>query len=657
MMSTYFRFPKLKIERLILLQISVMVLFLGLIGGWIIHRGVEIVQAQNQSYADAQTIDTLEKVFNQIVTAESNQRSYLIANNPIYLNYYQHYYNQIQPILHSLKPALLSNGLSLSQVDHFESMIHLKLSFLSSEIQNQQNGFHQKVLQTIHQENRKIPLNNIYSMIQVMQKPFLHNESSNRMLASEYLKNSILWIIIAGSLFLFFAWLSYMHILENLRTRERLNEKIKQISSLDGLTGLLNRSTFLENANSILEQSKQDNEMIGILFIDLDGFKNINDTYGHATGDEVLKKVASNFREAIRSMDYIGRFGGDEFVILVRHAEIEGELITIAQKIMDTFSDPYLKNISTKLSASIGISVFPRDGDHLQTLLSHSDHAMYRVKQTGGHRVEFFSSALNENIRYEQQLKNDLYGAIDRNELEIYYQPIIHASSQTLCGSEALIRWNRGNGELLTPGQFLHLAESSGLLSRITMHVLEKSITQTNMWLKQLRHPFLLSVNLSGQDIRDIDSFYNFLDNLLKVHSFPPHMLQLEITENDLLKGEAVEALQKLHSLGVRLAIDDFGTGYSSLAYLHRFPFDHIKIDRSFIQTLPHNEYHERLVRAIITMGKLLGLTAVAEGVESAEQEKFLIHCGIEYLQGYYYNPPLSSNRFQETYIQPLYES
>ncbi len=638
-----------RVERRILSLILMVLLFLALVGGWIIHRSVQVVQSQSRSYQDAQTIAELDELLIELIDAETGQRGYIITDNPAFLRPYDQSITEIPILQRKLQPFLQSYGIPTQQITDLRKAIDDKLAFLKQTIHEKSLGHAREVIATIAQGRGFVTMNDIRSMIHRMDRLILQQESAERDRANHYLRDSVVWIAIAGLLFLLFVTASYFRILSALSAKERLNQKIKELANQDGLTKSLNRAAFLEYASSTIEQAMRDGETIAVLFVDLDGFKSVNDTFGHEVGDDVLRNVANNFRGAVRFADLIARFGGDEFVVLVRHAEMEHELMTLAQKMLDTFSDDSLQNISTNLGASIGIAVFPRDGDTIDLLLKCADAAMYRVKQMGGHRAEFFRDALNENIRDEQRLKNDLYRAFERNELDVYYQPIMGENRQ-LQGMEALVRWNHPQYGVLSPASFLPIAEVSGLLPKLSMCVLEKAITDTAQWLRT--YPMLwLSINISEQDIRLHHGLYSHLDTLLANWQVNPSSIQLEITESSLLRPNAADALKDFHSLGVRLAVDDFGTGYSSLAYLQRFSLDCIKIDRSFIESLPENEYNKKLVTAMISMAHSLELSVTAEGIETEGQERFLLGVGCKSLQGYKYGEPIPIQQFCDQYF------
>ncbi|GAB7528517.1 hypothetical protein PS3A_09250 [Pseudomonas sp. 3A(2025)] len=421
----------------------------------------------------------------------------------------------------------------------------------------------------------------------------------------------------------------------------------------DPLTGLPNRLLFETRLHKALQHSQETGSLGAVLFLDLDRFKHINDSLGHTTGDLLLKAIAQRLKDHLRDIDTVARLGGDEFVVLLPGLLQASDAHSIARKLLASFSTPLQAgDHQLMVSTSIGSCLFPSDGTDAVTLIKHADTAMYRSKAKGRNRVEAYtrdlSTGLHERINLEHQLRH----AIERNELTLHYQPIIGLPHQQMVGAEALLRWHHPQLGEIPPKRFITLAEESGSILTIGNWVLENACRQLQQWRRH--HPTFgpLSINITGTQLRQ-PCLIERIRYLLTRYQLTPGSLQLEIAEHGIM-GQAehtLSALEDLKQLGIQLAIDNFGTGYSSLGYLKRLPLDTLKIARSFTRGLPDAQHETAIVHAIIALGRSLQLTVVAKGVETPEQQQWLIDAGCQHLQGHLISPALSASEFEETYL------
>ncbi len=416
----------------------------------------------------------------------------------------------------------------------------------------------------------------------------------------------------------------------------------------DDLTGLPNRQLLSERLRFALARARRDDTVGAMLFLDLDRFKEINDVYGHSVGDTVLAQAAERIISQTRAEDTVARLGGDEFVIVMPDAK-QPEAADKAARLLSQLSEPFTAGgVDHFVNGSIGIVQFPTDGDSVETLLKNADSAMYRAKDAGRGRYEFFSQKLNAESHRKIGLERDLRTAFDEDALELHYQPQFNISSGMLSGAEALLRWNHPTKGSVSPAEFVPLAEDTSLIVDMGRWAIRHACRDLRRILDQGLHPGPISINVSTRQLRDPNFEIDVLSPL-RDYDVHPGYLQIEVTETTVAqnKENAVNVLNKLRSHGVRIAIDDFGTGYSSLSYLQEMPFDHIKMDMSFVQQIGYNEQSDNICRTIIRMAHELGKEVVAEGVENAEQLKFLLKFGCDYAQGHYHSEALSAERFE----------
>lgn len=440
-------------------------------------------------------------------------------------------------------------------------------------------------------------------------------------------------------------------IVSDVTERNRVEAQIRYQAFYDPLTGLPNRALFMERLSQAIKQTHRTRTLMALLFIDLDDFKNINDTFGHSLGDLLLQEAATRLRGHIRENDTVARLGGDEFTFILLDIATEQGACIVAEKIIAMLCQPVLlEGREVFTSASIGITLFPTDAGDCITLLKNADIAMYRAKKAGRNCYRFFTPALTAEISNRSRLEQDLRHVLERDELSLHYQPIIELGSGRLIGAEALLRWRHPRWGVVTPDAFLTAAEEMGLAIKIGEWVLRTACHQAAAWRNTaLLGPFCMALNLSSHQF-DNGRFLEIVTKTLKETGLPATLLTFEITENYMIceTKKIIQNLRALRDLGIHLAIDDFGTGYSSLSYLRRLPVDALKIDRSFIRDVSFNPDDAILVETIITMAHSLKLDVIAEGVETHEQLVFLHARGCNKAQGFYFSKPLSAEPFSE---------
>ena len=432
-----------------------------------------------------------------------------------------------------------------------------------------------------------------------------------------------------------------------LSSAER-EEALYRQAHFDELTGLPNRQLLKDRLEQLLVQVRREKSSGAMLFLDLDRFKEINDVYGHSIGDVVLTQAAERIVAEVRDSDTVARLGGDEFVVVMPKIENHGSVSAAATRLLRVLAETFsVAGRNHFLSASIGVVVFPEDGDSVETLLKNADSAMYRAKEAGRSRFEFFSEELNVESRRKINLERDLRNAYNDNQLEVQYQPQFDLSTGVISGAEALLRWRHQDHGYVSPAEFVPLAEESDLIVDIGQWVIERAVHDLHAILEMGLHPGPVAINVSARQLSDTDFPRQVLEPLQR-YNVHPGFLELEITETTVAQNRdtAVSILNVLRDASVKVAIDDFGTGYSSLSYLQHMPFDVIKIDKSFIDLIGTGERGENICRTIIRMAHELGKEAVAEGVETSEQADFLLSNNCDFVQGYFYSKVLKRDDF-----------
>ncbi|MFZ5967848.1 MAG: EAL domain-containing protein [Bacillota bacterium] len=446
----------------------------------------------------------------------------------------------------------------------------------------------------------------------------------------------------------------YISVFNDITERILKEEHIKYQAYHDALTGLPNRLLVNDRLEVALTHAQRNKEQIAVMFIDLDRFKNINDTLGHAMGDMLLKEVAQRLVQCVRKGDTVARLGGDEFIIILENIKHVEYVVDIVQKIFTSLSHSYLlKDHEIFVTGSIGISIFPMDGEDVDTLIKHADTAMYRAKEQGRNTYQLFTSSMNERAMERLSLENDLRKAIIKNEFLVYYQPQMEIKTGNIIGAEALIRWMHPTMGLVPPGQFIPIAEETGLIEQIGEWVLMEACCQMKAWHNQGFGDMKISVNLSMRQFHQGD-LVEKVNAALKNAKLAPKYLDLEITESCAMQDPdfTISVISQLRAQGVTFSIDDFGTGYSSLALLKAFPIHKLKIDKSFIHDIDEVSENLAIVLAIIDMAHRLKLRITAEGVETEKQLELLrIHLCDE-VQGYLLSPPLKPEDFEKLMIK-----
>lgn len=417
-------------------------------------------------------------------------------------------------------------------------------------------------------------------------------------------------------------------------------EQLHQLASFDQLTQLPNRQLFINEVEQRLEESRRFKQAFAICFIDLDNFKVINDTMGHEHGDTLLQSLAQTLQKNIREYDILARFGGDEFVLIMPHTDADSA-VTIVEKLLQNAARPFIiNNQDIYITLSIGISMFPQDGNDHDTLLRHADAAMYEAKEAGKNCFRFYTSGINKQLQRQQSIESRLRNAIKNDELQLFYQPQFNLQSGKLCACEALLRWFPVEGEIISPAEFIPIAEKTSLINDIGNWVFEHACQQRLAW-KNSGLDIRIDINLSGRQLR-YNNIYNFISETLSKHGIGFSDIGIELTENSLIEADEhlIESMTRLVEQGTNIAIDDFGTGYSSLSYLKKFPVTTVKIDQSFVRDAPDDPNDRAIMLAIVAMSHSLGLQVIVEGIETKQHEQIAREIGCDLAQGFYFQRP-----------------
>lgn len=440
----------------------------------------------------------------------------------------------------------------------------------------------------------------------------------------------------------------------DITARKRQEEKIAHQAHFDSLTDLPNRFLSLDRLSQLLNDAGRRNLQVAVLFIDLDDFKKVNDTLGHETGDKLLITAANRLRQAVRKGDTVGRLGGDEFIVLLGGLTDSAESTPVVENLLEQFRRSFhVDGREMLLTASIGVALFPSDGDDASELLRNADSAMYHAKEKGRNTYSYFTEAMNREVSRRLAIEEQLHGALDRGEFSVAYQPQVEVNSQRTVGAEALIRWKNAALGDVSPAEFIPIAEHTGLVVELGKFVIQDAMANIAKWRKAYEKDFHVAVNLSPRQFRDLE-LVDFIQQQLEGHAVPANCLELEITEGVLLTGyaETNKILESLSNMGVHIAMDDFGTGYSSLSYLRNYPFDILKIDRSFVKDITDGTANKALVSATIAMARALNVSVIAEGVETEAQLNALSKLGCDLIQGYYISRPMPADKMTEFLAQ-----
>ncbi|MGR6781152.1 putative bifunctional diguanylate cyclase/phosphodiesterase [Moritella viscosa] len=437
-------------------------------------------------------------------------------------------------------------------------------------------------------------------------------------------------------------------LIEEVEKRKASEQELAYQASHDALTGLPNRNCGNDSLDQELIRAKRSNTNVLVMFIDLDNFKQINDTLGHSAGDQILMQSTERLLDSIRDADVLARLGGDEFLLVIPELKSLDSATYLAARVLSLFDAPFIwENQELFISTSIGMSAYPQDGHNVQQLLARADTAMYRAKQDGRNTFSFYNAAMSADLQRTLDLDGRLRQALARDELEIYYQPIIELASNKIIGAEALMRWHDIEFGFIPPDEFILLAEKNGLIHLLGEFAINKACMQAAEWQKIT--PLHIAINFSSVQFRFCDKLFEQINTGLIQSGLPADKLDIEITESLLFNHneEVVTLLNRLQTMGVQLSIDDFGTGYSALSYLQKFPFDKLKIDRAFLKNMQGSDSDRELVNAIIAMAKALNLKVVAEGIEDQWHADYLRTMNCEYGQGYFYSKPVPAKEFE----------
>ena len=436
---------------------------------------------------------------------------------------------------------------------------------------------------------------------------------------------------------------------EEISKRKLSEEKLAYQATHDTLTGLANRSYSLQRLSYAIDCCQRSHNKVLILYIDLDNFKQINDTLGHAAGDIILQQTSERLANAVRKTDTVARLSGDEFMLIIPDLEDQQQATGLAVKILSLFDQPFeMDEHPFHTSTSIGLALYPDDGDDPATLLKSADMALYRVKDTGRNNFSFYETKMNDELKRKVAINRRLREAIKNNTLEMYYQPLVDLNTKKIIGAEALMRWIDEELGFVPPDEFIALAEKNDLIGQLGSFALNQAAQQAAEW--QAITPLQIAVNFSSVQFRDCEALLKEIQQVLKITGLPAEKLDVEVTESLLInqENELFEMLETLRAMEIQLSIDDFGTGYSALSYLKKFSFTKLKIDRAFVMNLNESSADQSLVRAIVAMAKALNLKIVAEGIEEKEQMQFLENLNCEYGQGYLFSKPVTASEFEK---------
>ena len=441
---------------------------------------------------------------------------------------------------------------------------------------------------------------------------------------------------------------------KEIEVRLFAENRLQKQASYDQLTGLPNRSLAADRLDQELVKAKRKNSEPCLAFLDLDNFKYVNDTFGHAAGDALLKEAANRLLSCARESDTVARLGGDEFLLILGDDQTsdqsrESGIRNIGERIIKSFREPFIiEGHELSITPSVGFAVYPKDGDDSNKLMRHADVAMYRSKHDGKNTYCFYSPEMTVKAKMRMNVESQLRHALEREELSVHYQPIVNSKTGKIVKAEALLRWECDDLGMITPDYFIPIAEETGLIIPIGEWVIKMACRQVKLWRDSGWSDMCVTVNVSACQFQENSNLIETVRKELKRNKLSSDAIQLELTEGVLMKetNHSIEIMRLIDEMGIKLLIDDFGTGYASLSYLQRYNFDSIKIDRSYINNVLSDEQDAKLVKAVIAMANSLGMSVVSEGVESKGQLNFLLEANCEFIQGYYYSKPLGSDEF-----------
>ncbi|HEX7294213.1 MAG TPA: bifunctional diguanylate cyclase/phosphodiesterase, partial [Pyrinomonadaceae bacterium] len=444
--------------------------------------------------------------------------------------------------------------------------------------------------------------------------------------------------------------------ISDLSTNQQARERTRHLAYHDALTHLPNQSLFKDRLKQAIALSSRSDQIQAVLLLNVDRFKTINDSLGYTAGDQMLQAIAQRLTSCVRESDTVARFGADEFAVLLMQLTRTQDAANTAKAIKQAVEQAFfIEGRELFISSSIGISLYPQDGRDTPTLLKSAGVALQRAKEKGHGDYEFYTSGHTSHALKQLLLESQMRPGLDRGEFVVEYQPQVDVKTFQLVGMEALVRWNHPALGMLQPADFIQLAEDTGMITPIGDWVLRTAFAQNKLWLNSGFSPMRLAVNVSARQFQQA-AFTATIRDLLQETNLDPALLELELTEGSIMKEpeKAIEKLNELRELGIKIAIDDFGTGYSSLSYLKRFPIDTLKIDKTFVDDVTTNKDDAAIAKAIVMMGHALDVTVIAEGVETPQQLEYLTSLGCDYMQGYLFSPPLSKESFTELLMEQL---
>jgi diguanylate cyclase (GGDEF)-like protein/PAS domain S-box-containing protein len=436
----------------------------------------------------------------------------------------------------------------------------------------------------------------------------------------------------------------------DITERKQAAQRIDWLAHHDVLTGLLNRHGLTQQLNQALTNAQRNQRHLALVFMDLDRFKTINDTMGHQVGDQLLAEVARRLRTQLRESDIIARLGGDEFVMVLTNLVAPTQCMPVLSKLEARLNEPYpVENRLLYLTPSMGVALYPHDGVSGDELMRQADTAMYHAKDNGRNNTQYYAAEMGRRAATRLALERELWSALEHSHFELFYQPLVEAGSGSICGAEALVRWQHPERGMISPADFIPVAEECGAILKLGAWVLDEACRQMQVWQDSGMAPIRVAVNISAHQLAQHD-FVSWVNDCLSRHRLSPTRLTLEVTESVAMERpeNAIAVLNALGRMGVDLAIDDFGTGHSSLAYLQSLPIQHLKLDRRFVTNMCQNESDAAIVAASIALAHKLGLSVVAEGVETADQRDALLAQGCDMLQGYFFGRPQPASHWSE---------
>jgi diguanylate cyclase (GGDEF)-like protein len=581
--------------------------------------------------------DLLKEVRSAVSSSETGQRNYIITEKKDYLEHSLKSLKSTESQLSEILERIGNDSAEAGKTNQLQSLIGARAAQFENALDYLQKGNKGAALRALTTGEGKRNLEStdeLFDQFGESQGALFARRTEDLQKSSRY---SLVTFYIATFCGLILLGLVYYLVYKDIAERRQAEERLRVVATHDPLTALPNRTLLHEYLSHALAKAQRYNRQLAVLFIDLDRFKNVNDTLGHEAGDLLLQIAAQRLSDCVRETDTMARQGGDEFVVLMDELFDLGPVAGVSQRILDAMARPFIVHgQEILLTASIGISVYPGDG---RTLLKNADIAMYRAKEKGKNNYQFYSTQFDTFSVERLSLESSLSRAIERNEFTLHYQPKVDIVSGYITGMEALLRWQHPELGWISPARFIPLAEENGLILQIGAWALKTACAQNRAWQKQGLRRLRVAVNLSARQF-GVESLPQDIDAVLRESRLEAKDLELEITESMVMSNpeQALKMLRQLKDMGIHVAIDDFGTGYSSLAYLKRFPVDSVKVDRSFIEDLPGDLESVAIAQAIIAMAHSLRMTVVAEGVENEAQLRFLRGEGCDEIQGHHFS-------------------